>query len=979
MPLATQGIGGSRLRSCLVEKTGGRVALVLVSHDGARWLPTVLEGIAAQRRAPDQVVAVDTGSRDGSADLLRDAFGEVHALSATTSYPIAVDQGVQRLAEDVEWIWLLHDDSTPDPAALETLMIATEEFPDIDIVGPKLREWPSLRGLLELGVTISGTGRRETGLERGEYDQGQHDEIRTVLAVNTAGMLVRRSALERLGGLDPHLPIFGNDLDLGWRAARAGLTTMVVPQAVVFHAEAAHRGLRRTELTGRHRHYQERRSALYILLANSRARSLPFQLVRTLVGSLLRVIGLVLVRQLPQALDELAALASIYVRPGPIHAARRARRRLDAVPPSQVRALLAPWWLPYRHGLDAVGDLASAVTNQAADVAERRRIAAAEADPASFAARHHSTKGETGDLDDEDAMLRDTGVVARFVTNPVAVVLAIGVVALLVATRTAWGTAVGGGLSQAPSAVGTWWHLLLDSWHRIGQGTAVPASPYLGPLTLVATVLGGAPGAAVSAVLILSPLLALWGAWRLMRVVGRLLSIHGASRWLILWGALAWALVPLVSGAWSDGRLGPVVASALLPWLAHAALGFADPAGDRRWRAGWRTGLLLTLIVAFTPTAWLVCVLLAVIVVIVALALLRLRPERTLWGPPAIAMAIPVVLLAPWWVAALRHGAGVSLLLDAGRPPANAVDGWHLALGRITDLGAPWWLGLVLPVLALVALIPSRTRIPVLVCWLVGAISAAVALVLSLVVLHFGAQAAPVGTGFPMVLLQGCAIVAIVIGAQGALAGSMSGGLHGERRLVAGLVALVAVVPVLGGLGWAVVGGHGVLGDTVSRVIPGYMLEESRQGAAHGILVLRGSVADGVRYEVVRGEGVTLGQDEILALSTPPAAFEDLIQTFVSRPDETTVTKLAASGIQYVVAPTPADPAVAATIDATGGLSQASTESRTTRAWQLDTEPSAVALDGPHDWLRWILLVIAGVGAVVVAVMAAPSVARRSR
>ena len=40
--------------------------------------------------------------------------------------------------------------------------------PDADILGPKLREWPSLRRLLELGITISGTGRRETGLERGE-------------------------------------------------------------------------------------------------------------------------------------------------------------------------------------------------------------------------------------------------------------------------------------------------------------------------------------------------------------------------------------------------------------------------------------------------------------------------------------------------------------------------------------------------------------------------------------------------------------------------------------------------------------------------------------------------------------------------------------------------------------------------------------------------------------------------------------------
>ena len=131
----------------------------------------------------------------------------------------------------------------PRPRALLALTLAIEDYPDADILGPKLREWPSLRRLLEVGVTITGTGRRETGLERGEYDQGQHDEARRVLAVNTAGMLVRRRVLEDLGGFDDELPIFGNDIDFGWRAARAGHPTMVVPQAVVFHAEAAHRGV----------------------------------------------------------------------------------------------------------------------------------------------------------------------------------------------------------------------------------------------------------------------------------------------------------------------------------------------------------------------------------------------------------------------------------------------------------------------------------------------------------------------------------------------------------------------------------------------------------------------------------------------------------------------------------------------------------------------------------------------------------------
>ena len=88
------------------------------------------------------------------------------------------------------------------------------------------------------------------------------------------------------------------------------------------------------------------------------------------------MLGFLVVRSVGEALDELAAVLSVYGRPGQVLAARRARARGAATgEPADVRHLLAPTWLPYRHGLDFVTDLAAAATSQAADVAERRRAA----------------------------------------------------------------------------------------------------------------------------------------------------------------------------------------------------------------------------------------------------------------------------------------------------------------------------------------------------------------------------------------------------------------------------------------------------------------------------------------------------------------------------------------------------------------------------------------------------------------------------
>ncbi len=948
------------------------IAALLVSHDGERWLPAVIDGLRAQRVEVDHVVAIDTGSKDGSAALLEDAFGEILRAPGSTTFPDAVALGLDELAGSgaaPEWIWILHDDANPEPGALEALLAAAHDDPDADVLGPKLREWPSLKRLLELGVTLSGTGRRETGLERGEYDQGQHDEVRTVLAVNTAGMLVRRRVLEELGGFDRQLPIFGNDVDFGWRAASAGHKTIIVPQAVVFHAEAAHRGVRRTPLTGRHTHYQERRAALYTLLANSRARALPFQLVRLGVGTILRMVGFLLVRSVGEALDELAALVSLYSSPREILAARRTRQGQQVADPAAVRRLLAPPWLPYRHGLDFVGDLVSAATNQAQDVAERRR-AVAEQPAATGAGRPVSV--------DEDSLGEDTGVVARFLTNPVAVAAALFVVLALVGAAAAFGPISGGGLSPLPADAGDWWRLHLESWHPLGQGTAVPAPAYVLPFALLASLLLGSPSAAVSAVFLLAVPVALWGAWRFLKVVGRLVTPRGAPRWLLLWGATTYALVPVVSGAWGDGRFGTVVVSALLPWFAHAALGFADPDADRRWRAAWRSMLLLALAAAFAPVAWLFAALLGLVVVAAAFAIVPgAMRDRSVWGPPAVALAGVPVLLAPWWLPALVHGAAEGLLLDAGRLPAPTLDTLDLVSGRLGDLGAPWPLGLVLAVLAALALIPRFTRIPVLVCWIVALVAAVAAAGLGAFSLSLAATTTPTGLGFLLVVLQGAFVVAASIGAQGLIARG-AGSSWSWQRGVAVLAATAAVAVPLVGLAWFVADSPDRLDDAAETGIPAYMVQSSMLGPAHGILVIRGDVENGLTYSVRRGDGVTLGEDEILALTDEDAGFTSDVRALASRPTPAVVDALAESGIEYVVLPTPADGDVASALDAAGGLVQASAEDRSTRAWRVNRTLDPHAVDGPRSWLRIVLLVLQAVAIVVVAVLCAPTTDRRS-
>jgi hypothetical protein len=180
------------------------------------------------------------------------------------------------------------------------------------------------------------------------------------------------------------------------------------------------------------------------------------------------------------------------------------------------------------------------------------------------------------------------------------------------------------------------------------------------------------------------------------------------------------------------------------------------------------------------------------------------------------------------------------------------------------------------------------------------------------------------------------------------------------------------------GLGWFVVDGNESLTTHWHDGVPTYMVENAEQDRHNGVLVIRGSTSGGLRYSIVRGDGTTIGDDEIETLTPEDRAFTALVQQFVSHPTADVVQGLADDGIQYVVLPPRVDSAVAAAIDASGAVTQASAANRVTRAWQLDAHPRG-DFAGHRSWLRIALLLIQAAGIVLVVVLCLPTLERRRR
>ena len=551
------------------------VTAVVVTAGLTRYLPATLAALAAQTRRPARVLVVDVGGPGGVAQLLDETFaaappGPVPRLARTTASGVAtfgraVSAGLATMDMALRepatpWVWLLHDDSAPAPTALAELVRAVGRAPSVVVAGSKQRTWTEPERLLEVGLRTTRWGRRMTDTEPGELDQGQLDGRTDVLAVGLAGALVRRDVWDELGGPDPALGEFGTGLDLSRRARLAGHRVVVVPAAVVRHAQATFNGLRgRTEpevdgdgdgevdtADPRRSFASRRRAVVHGRLVAAPLGLLPVVAAIAVVATLVRALVELALNQPVVAADELRGGFGALTRPTALWRARRQAAATRRLPRRALWALQASWrdvWMQ----------------------AQDRRLARIEARRVQRA----PSELEIGEL---AALATRRRWTAGALTAVLVAVPAMGFGRLVGPVVGDGARLVGGALAAASSSWSDLWAAATSGWVRGGLGSAGPPDPLLLVLLVPAALLGGHLAAAVDVLMLGSVLLAGLGAWAAAGAATRSSGVRA-------WAAVVWAAAPPLLLAVGSGRLGPVVAHVALPWVA---LGVARAVGVQR-------------------------------------------------------------------------------------------------------------------------------------------------------------------------------------------------------------------------------------------------------------------------------------------------------------------------------------------------------------------------------------------------------------
>ncbi len=218
-----------------------RLAAVVLNWNGGERTLAALGSLAGL-----DVICVDNGSEDGSADAVAARFPDVELIrtGVNLGFSAGNNVGIRRaLSGGADWVLLLNDDAVADPGLATALGAAADARPDAGVLACKVyfAEPPDVLmyagGRVNLRLGYSG---RQDGF--GERDDGRFDELRDVERATGAAMAVSRAAIERAGFLDEALFAYAEDLEWCVRIRNAGFAIVFVPTARVWHVGSASTG-----------------------------------------------------------------------------------------------------------------------------------------------------------------------------------------------------------------------------------------------------------------------------------------------------------------------------------------------------------------------------------------------------------------------------------------------------------------------------------------------------------------------------------------------------------------------------------------------------------------------------------------------------------------------------------------------------------------------------------------------------------------
>jgi GT2 family glycosyltransferase len=218
------------------------LAVLVLSFNKRDSTLRCLESVSRLSYAPREVIVVDNGSSDGSAESVASRFPGVHLVRSERNLGAAGGRNLGiRWADDhlrYRYLLFLDDDTVVHERMAEELVASMRRYPDAGLVTPKAYRDGTADLIASAGGMRVRLGQASvTDIGAGQRDRGQYEEPVTTDACVGFAVLARREVLAQIGGFDENYNPYGwEEVDLSLRVRKAGHSIRYVPGALCWHA-----------------------------------------------------------------------------------------------------------------------------------------------------------------------------------------------------------------------------------------------------------------------------------------------------------------------------------------------------------------------------------------------------------------------------------------------------------------------------------------------------------------------------------------------------------------------------------------------------------------------------------------------------------------------------------------------------------------------------------------------------------------------
>ncbi len=217
-----------------------QVTVIIPNYNGLPFMGICMDALKRQRCRSFEVLVVDNGSTDGSAEWLRSQGIPAIFLQENTGFSGAVNAGIR--AAKTPYVLLLNNDTEADPDFVGELLAAVSRSERIFAVSSKMIQMYHRERMDDAGDMYSLMGwAYQRGVGRSSRGYNRPMEVFSACA---GAAIYRRDVFDRIGLFDEMHFAYLEDMDVSFRAKICGYHIRYCPKAVVYHVGSGTSGSR---------------------------------------------------------------------------------------------------------------------------------------------------------------------------------------------------------------------------------------------------------------------------------------------------------------------------------------------------------------------------------------------------------------------------------------------------------------------------------------------------------------------------------------------------------------------------------------------------------------------------------------------------------------------------------------------------------------------------------------------------------------